>query len=112
VSLRGDRQWLLTAILQPARDVAPAFRQWQIQLADGTQRIGISIRKGGNSEDYYGADGKVFRIKTADIEARGEVATSLMPEGLAGLLTPQELRDLLAFLLQGVPRESEEARGK
>jgi len=100
IAQRGDRKWLLTAILQPARDVAPAYRQWQIQLNDGTQRVGISLRKGSDSEDYYGADGMPFRIKLAAIESRSEIETSLMPEGLPQTLTAQELRDVIAFLLR------------
>jgi putative heme-binding domain-containing protein len=99
IHLRGDQRWLLTAILQPARDVAPAYRQWQIQLTDGTSRVGISLRKSSGSEDYYGADGKTFRVKLAEIESRSEIATSMMPEGLPQMLTPQELRDVLAFLM-------------
>ncbi|MBI3469144.1 MAG: c-type cytochrome [Planctomycetes bacterium] len=105
IHLRGDRRWLLTAILQPARDVAPGYRQWQIQLRDGTQQIGISLRKGSNSEDYYGADGKPFRVKLADIDSRSEVATSMMPEGLPQMLTANELRNVLAFLMRSSDRD-------
>jgi len=93
-----EREWLLTSILQPARDVAPAYRQWQIELKDGRTMTGISLRKGSHSEDYLGADGKPFAVKLADMEARREVETSIMPEGLAQTMTAKELRDVIAFL--------------
>jgi putative heme-binding domain-containing protein len=93
------REWLLTSIVQPARDVAPAYRQWQIVMKDGTTRVGISLRKGSHSEDYLGADGKTFSVKLADMESRSEVATSMMPEGLPQTMTVKELRDVMAFLL-------------
>ena len=38
----------------------------------------------------------------ADIEERKAASTSIMPEGL--VKTPQELRDLLAYLLTPGPR--------
>jgi putative heme-binding domain-containing protein len=84
--------------LLPSRDVAAGFRQWRIQLKDGTERIGISLRKGSHSEDYRGADGKEFSVRLADVEARSEIDTSMMPEGLPQTMTAKELRDVLAFL--------------
>ncbi len=95
-----DREWLLTSIVQPARDVAPAYRQWEITMQDGTSRIGISLRKGSHTEDYLGADGKTFTVKLAEMESRNEIATSMMPEGLPQNMTAKELRDVLAFLLR------------
>jgi hypothetical protein len=94
------REWLLTSIIQPARDVAPAYRQWQIVMKDGTSRLGVSLRKGSHSEDYLGADGKTFSVKLADLESRSEIATSMMPEGLPQAMTDKELRDVMAFLLR------------
>jgi putative heme-binding domain-containing protein len=94
------REWLLTSIIQPARDVAPAYRQWQIVMKDGTTHVGVSLRKGSHSEDYLGADGKTFSVKLADMESRSEIETSMMPEGLPQSMTAKELRDVMAFLLQ------------
>lgn len=94
------RDFLLTAIVQPSRDVAPAYRQWNIELTDGRTMAGISLRKGSHSEDYLGPDGKPFTVKLAGIESRRESETSIMPEGLPQTLTAIELRDLIAFLSQ------------
>lgn len=94
----GDRKWLLTAILEPSRHIGPAFQPWTIRTRDGRTLTGISLRKGGDSEEYYGPDGKEFRLRLADIEFRRESSVSLMPEGLARNLTPNELSDLLTFL--------------
>jgi putative membrane-bound dehydrogenase-like protein len=93
------REWLLTSVVQPARDVAPGYRQWQIDLKDGRTMTGISLRKGSHTEDYLGADGKPFSVKLADMENRSEIATSMMPEGLPQSMTAKELRDVMAFLL-------------
>ncbi|HTN76116.1 MAG TPA: PVC-type heme-binding CxxCH protein [Pirellulaceae bacterium] len=100
ISERATREWLLTAILQPSRDVAPAYRQWQIETTGGQQLIGLSLRKGSHQEDYLGVDGKPFSIKLDQIEERRELPLSMMPAGFEHQLTPQELSDLLAFLLK------------
>ena len=94
------REWLLTSIIQPARDVAPAYRQWQIVMNDGRAHVGVSLRKGSHSEDYLGADGKTFSVKLAEMESRSEIDTSMMPEGLPQSMTVKELRDVMAFLLR------------
>jgi putative membrane-bound dehydrogenase-like protein len=94
------REWLLTSIVQPARDVAPAYRQWQLVMKDGKTHVGVSLRKGSHSEDYLGADGKTFSVKLADMESRSEIDNSMMPEGLPQTMTVKELRDVMAFLLR------------
>jgi putative heme-binding domain-containing protein len=94
------RESLLISLIQPARDVAPAYRQWQIVMNNGTTHVGVSLRKGSHSEDYLGADGKTFSVKLADMESRSEIATSMMPEGLPQSMTAKELRDVMAFLLR------------
>ena len=98
IGLQKNREQLLTAILQPARDVAPAYRQWEIVMKDGRTHTGISLRKGSHSEDYLGSDGKQFSVRLDQMDSRREVATSMMPEGLPKTMTARELRDVLAFL--------------
>ncbi len=95
---RTPRQEVLRSILQPSRDVAPGFRQWLVETSDGLMHSGIPLRKGSENEDYLGTDGNQFSLPTADIVARREVSTSIMPDGLTAQLTNQELADLLAFL--------------
>jgi hypothetical protein len=48
---------------------------------------------------YLDTKGKQFKLITRDIVDSRPVASSIMPEGLADLLTDQELRDLLAYLV-------------
>jgi len=100
VADRGDPEWLLTAILQPSRDVAPQFFPWSIETRDGGEFVGIPLRKGGRSGKEFFRDprGRERAIAKRDIVGRRELKTSLMPEGLLMSLTDQEIRDLLAFL--------------
>lgn len=100
IAERATPEWLLTAILNPSRDVAPVYRQWQIETKDGRQLIGLSLRKGSHAEDYLGLDGQPFTVRLDQIEERRESPLSMMPAGFEQQLTPGELRDLRAFLLQ------------
>jgi putative membrane-bound dehydrogenase-like protein len=102
VSDRGDHDWLLDAILQPNRDVAPQFYPWELTLKSGEEFVGIMMRKGGRSgkEFYRNRVGRVRGVVKTDIVSRRELKSSMMPEGLLASLTDGEIRDLLAFLNQ------------
>lgn len=95
------RERLLQSIVDPSREIAPQFTPWIIQAQDGTVKTGVYV---GEEVDgtvrYADTDGKVFKLHPRDVEDKKASEKSIMPEGLAATLTAQELRDLLAFLLQ------------
>ncbi|MEM0896772.1 MAG: PVC-type heme-binding CxxCH protein [Verrucomicrobiota bacterium] len=97
---RGDVRWLLEHILQPFKDVAPQFLPWTITMKDGGTHVGLPLRKGGTRESYLGVDGKEFSLKKEEIVTHEEMQMSLMPAGLLDPLTKEEIRNLLAYLLQ------------
>ena len=43
--------------------------------------------------------GVITKVKVPDIERRAQLKGSVMPDKLSDLLTQQELRDLIAFLI-------------
>jgi hypothetical protein len=96
----AEKRWLLETILQPSREMAPQYTPWQIVTTDGRLLTGLPRRKGGNQEAYLGLDGKEFTIKKSDIEISRELDKSIMPDDVLRTLTPQEIGDLLAFLMQ------------
>lgn len=100
VRSQGDRAAVLRSILEPAREVAPQFFPTQLKLKDGSLFTGILLRS-SNTEVYRDLTGKERVFQKADILEREELRTSLMPAGLPMSLTRAELRDLLAFLMEG-----------
>ncbi|MDF1824152.1 MAG: hypothetical protein P1U68_05895 [Verrucomicrobiales bacterium] len=94
-----DEKWLLTHILNPAESIAPQYLPWQVLKTDGTSTMGFVLRKGGTRETYLGIDGKEFSVLKPDIVSSTELDISLMPPGLLMPLQPEEIRDLLAYLL-------------
>ena len=95
------RERLLQSIVDPSREIAPQFTPWIIQATDGTVKTGVYA---GEEVDgtvrYADSEGKIFKLHPRDVEDKKTSDKSIMPEGLPAALTAQELRDLLAFLMQ------------
>ena len=99
------RRKLVESIVDPSKEIAPRFVPWTIEMKDGRVLTGLLVTEGpGDLETYADNTGKLFVLKPDDIAARHPLAKSIMPEGLADALTPQEFRDLLAFLLEEAGR--------
>lgn len=96
-----DDEWLLTHVLNPNEAIAPQYLPWQVLKTDGDSTMGFVLRKGGTRETYLGIDGKEFSVLKPDIISSTEMDISLMPPGLLMPLQPEEIRDLLAYLLEG-----------
>jgi putative heme-binding domain-containing protein len=95
------RERLLQSIVDPSREIAPQFTPWIIQAADGTVKNGVYVGEEVDGKVLYADnEGKIFKLHPRDVEDKKASDKSIMPEGLAATLTAQELRDLLAFLLQ------------
>ncbi|MEM0895790.1 MAG: PVC-type heme-binding CxxCH protein [Verrucomicrobiota bacterium] len=97
----GGLTWLLTHILDPNAEVAPYFRPQMITTRDGETRMGFILGKEGAAQGYIGPDGQTFSILKKDVVSRQEMPISLMPPGLLLPLSASEIRDLLAYILNG-----------
>jgi putative membrane-bound dehydrogenase-like protein len=95
---RNERRHILESILQPSNLVAPHYQAWQIETADGKVRTGMLVRTVLDEYTYLDARGELFKVSTRDIVESRPSPTSIMPSGLADLMTDQDLRDLLAYL--------------
>ncbi len=70
----------------------------QIQNAQGPRTGTVAGEGPDGSVRLANASGAVESIPREAIESRTMEPTSLMPEGIAGQLTVEELRNVLAFL--------------
>jgi putative membrane-bound dehydrogenase-like protein len=95
------RERFIQSLVQPSREMAPQFTPWIVLTNNGETLTGLYI-----GEEVDGTlkladqNGKVHRIHPRDIEQKKPSEQSIMPAGLADNLTPQELKDLAAFLLR------------
>ena len=94
---RKDRIWLLQAILEPSRQMAPEYLPRTIVLNDGRTFTGIRLRS-YTHETIRDTNGQNRTFDRNDIESMVESTVSFMPTGLVNSLTNRELRDLVAFL--------------
>ncbi len=98
---------LLEDVLDPNRNVDVAFRATILALNDGQVANGIVVREEGPVLVLVDSKGAEQRIAKSKIEQRTQTRLSPMPANVADQLSPQELNDLLAYLLkQRKPGES------
>lgn len=86
-------------VLEPNRNVDVAFRTSTLQLADGRVVSGLVRREEGALLVLADNQGKEFTVSKDEIEEQKKSALSLMPANVREILTPDQLNDLLAFLL-------------
>jgi putative heme-binding domain-containing protein len=88
---------LVESILLPDRQVAEEFRATQVVLLDGRTLTGVVLRESATEIELLLSDTTRQTLKVSAVEERKRLTTSPMPAGL--VRTPDELRDLLAYLL-------------
>jgi putative membrane-bound dehydrogenase-like protein len=89
---------LLIHILDPNREVAPAYLNYNVALADGRVLSGLIADESANSLTLKRAEGATDVIPRGQIEAVSSTGQSLMPEGLEKGLEPQDFADVIAYL--------------
>jgi len=93
------RERLVQSIIDPSREITPQFTAYTILLQSGEVLTGIHV---GDEVDgrmrFADQNGRAFYIHPNDVDRRVASSQSIMPTGLADNLTPQESRDVIAFL--------------
>jgi putative membrane-bound dehydrogenase-like protein len=96
-ALKRDK--LIESILEPSKEIAPAFVTWLVTMRDGKQHTGVLVEEGAFSTiTLADTTGKLTVLKITEIEDRVAQPTSIMPADLHAKMTRQEFLDLLAFL--------------
>ncbi len=93
-------QGLLEAVLDPNREVAPAFVSYTLVDDSGRTLTGLVTAETTASITLAREKGVTETILKANIEQMQSSGKSLMPEGLEKTIDPQSMADLLAFLKQ------------
>ena len=93
--------YLVESILLPSKQVAEPFRATLIVTADGLVLSGLVTGETASEIELLLPDTSRRKIAVSDIDERSVSELSPMPQGL--VKTPQELSDLLAYLLSDKP---------
>ncbi len=89
---------LTEAILDPNRRVDPQYLSYSVLLENGQTLVGAIAEEAGDSLTLVHADAKRTTIARRDIEQIRNTSQSLMPQGFETELTPESIRDLVAYI--------------
>ncbi|MCC6231319.1 MAG: c-type cytochrome [Verrucomicrobiales bacterium] len=96
------KEKLVVAIVDPNREVQPAFLTTTVETTDGEAVTGLAAPGAADPLVLLQAGGISTPIPRAKIRTTKPDGRSLMPEGFESTLTHQQMADLLS-LLTGVP---------
>ena len=85
-------------ILDPNKTIAQGFASEMITLKGGTQQMGFITLEGANEVKLRNIASQEFTFKTADIQSRQKLPTSMMPPMLMANFTVKEFASLLDYL--------------
>ena len=95
---RKDRNYLLTHIVDPSVYIRKEYMSYQARTKSGRVLAGLMVEQDAASVTLIDSDYRKTRLARSEIDKLEESEVSIMPEGLLDKLSPQQLRDLFAFL--------------
>ena len=95
---------LVSNILDPNMAVNPSFVSVRCETRDGETVVGILDAENAETVVLRVPPGVKQSLSRAQITRMEFTGNSLMPEGLEAGMTPQELRDVVAFLQSPAPQ--------
>jgi putative heme-binding domain-containing protein len=98
VGAKYPRDELIAAVLYPSAKIASGYEAASLALADGRVLTGIVRSETPETLTIQDADATSLRIAKDQVDERKRSEVSLMPNGLAQGLTPQDFADLIAYL--------------
>jgi putative heme-binding domain-containing protein len=97
ITARYKKPEIIESILHPSAQIAQGFATVTLETKDGSDYDGFIVRESGDDIEIRNLGGATV-VPKKDIVKRGTRKLSIMPEGLADQITPQELASLLAYL--------------
>ncbi len=91
---------LLEDVLDPSRNVDPAFRTTLIQTTDGQVISGLLLREEGGVLIFADKEGKEVRVAESDVDERKVIPLSPMPANVSELVGDKDFYHLIGFLLE------------
>src|ERR1043166_3941336 len=92
------RRDLIRSILEPSSAIAVGYGATVIETKAGDEYIGVVKQVTDAFIELMNAEGKLFRIMTADIKEQRGSNISLMPEGLQASMSLREFTDLIEYM--------------
>ena len=94
---KKGREYLLQSLLYPNASIAQGFESVLVTLKNGTTYAGVIKSETDAELEINSPEDGLLKLKKAEITAR-EKGLSGMPDGFGGVLTKQEIRNLVEFI--------------
>lgn len=92
---RGD---LLEAVIYPSASFVRNYESVAVETSDGRVVIGLLTRETPEAIYIRTPQKEEIRVPRGDVESISPSKLSIMPQGMDKIMTPEELRDLIAYL--------------
>ena len=99
IGAKLSKEALLVSILDPSAGISHNFESYAAATADGKVITGVLVSKTDNEITLKDANAIVHSLKASEVEEFKKLETSLMPADLQKLLTPQDLADVVEYLM-------------
>jgi putative heme-binding domain-containing protein len=100
--IHRDYASILRDIVSPSYSINPDYFGQQVLMEDGRVLTGV-LRTQGGRLILGDSAGKLTQLDRASIESMHPASVSIMPTGLHEKLSPDQLRDLMTYLLTEPP---------
>lgn len=104
IGARYDRKQLLEHLVEPSKQIEPAYAGYLIETTDGELYSGILVSQTADEIVIKDATAEQIRLSPRSVKSRSQQKMSAMPEGLLQNMTPLEAADLVEFLATRKPR--------
>ena len=94
--------YLVESILLPNKQISPVFKATYVELKSGMVLTGLVVNETADKLEVLLPDATRRSVLMKEIEVRRLIEQSPMPAGV--VRRPEELRDLLAYLLMDNPQ--------
>ena len=96
ITARYSTTEILESILHPSAKVAQGFETTFIETSDGESIDGFIVRESGDEIELRNIAGAIV-VQKKNITKRGTRKSSIMPDGLADNISPEDLASLLRY---------------
>jgi putative membrane-bound dehydrogenase-like protein len=100
---RTNLDFMLPAIVDPSAAIREEFTNFAIFTADGRTLTGLIQDQNNRTVTLRSVDNQTTLVNRDQIETLQALPVSLMPDGLLGKLSDEQVRDLFAYLMSRAP---------
>ncbi len=97
---RKDRDFMLVSLVDPSSVIRKEYLSVIVRTEDDRIFTGIALPSAENGIQLVNAKGETMRLPADEVAEVKPSSVSIMPEDLYKQFTPQELRDLFAYLVE------------